>query len=41
MRMAIEYKLDKGEIPTGEIHKARNEINKLSKWEEILKEPEK
>ena len=40
MRMAIEYKLDNGEIPTCEISSARNMIHKLSKWEEILKEPE-
>ena len=40
LRMAIEYKLDKGEIATGEIHQARQTINKLSRWEEILKQPE-
>ena len=41
MRMAIEYKLDNGEIPACETSSARNMIHKLSKWEEILKQPEK
>ncbi|MBR2068703.1 MAG: 4-alpha-glucanotransferase [Candidatus Gastranaerophilales bacterium] len=41
LRMSIENKLDAGEIPVGQIHKAREAVNKLSRWEEILKEPEK
>lgn len=40
LRMSIENKLDSGEIQSGKIHLARQMINKLSHWEEILQEPE-
>jgi len=40
LRMSLENRVDSGEIPCGRIHEARELINKLARWEQILKEPE-
>ncbi|MBQ8476523.1 4-alpha-glucanotransferase [bacterium] len=41
VRLAIQYKMDEGEIPDYQMEEAHRLIGKLAHWEHILKEPEK